>query len=69
MRFVRVLGMVLVGLVGLHVVQKTKQLPQWMWATFEHVDNAPDSALGPVADIQYNFFDAECSGLICAIRD
>ena len=32
----------LVGLVGLHVVMKTKQLPQWLWATFEQVDNAPD---------------------------
>jgi len=31
-----------VGLVGLHIVQKTRQRPQWVWATFEHVDNAPD---------------------------
>ena len=27
------------GLVGLHVMQKTKNFPQWIWSTFEHVDN------------------------------
>lgn len=28
------------GLVGLHVVQKTKTFPRWVWATFKHVGNA-----------------------------
>lgn len=39
---------VLLGLVGMHIVQRNpvdpnnpKLLPQWIWATFEHVDNAP----------------------------
>ncbi|MCB1056870.1 MAG: hypothetical protein KDD11_15325 [Acidobacteria bacterium] len=50
------------GLVGLHVVQKTAQLPQWMWATFEQVDNAPDQQGGPVSGKQYNFFNANCAG-------
>jgi hypothetical protein len=27
------------GLVGMHISQKTKSSPQWIWATFEHVDN------------------------------
>lgn len=27
-----------VGLVGLHVVQKLDQFPEWVWSTFEHVD-------------------------------
>lgn len=31
-----------VGLVGLHIVYKTPSRPQWIWATFEHVDNVPD---------------------------
>lgn len=31
-----------VGLVGLHIVHKTETFPQWTWATFEHVDSAPD---------------------------
>ena len=52
----------LVGLVGLHVVQKTDLLPQWMWATFEHVDNAPDAQGGPVSGKQYNFFSSQCAG-------
>ena len=37
-----------VGLVGLHILQRNpvdpknpELLPQWIWATFEHVDNAP----------------------------
>jgi len=30
-----------VGLVGLHIVAKTPSIPQWVWATFEHVDNVP----------------------------
>jgi hypothetical protein len=32
-----------VGLVGLHIVQKTPKHPRWIWATFEHVNNAPDN--------------------------
>lgn len=31
-----------VGLVGLHIVQKTPSRPQWIWSTFEHVDNVPE---------------------------
>jgi hypothetical protein len=30
-----------VGLVGLHIVQKTASRPQWIWSTFEQVDNVP----------------------------
>ena len=36
------------GLVGLHIVQKTPTQPQFVWATFEQVDNLP-SAKKPVA--------------------
>jgi len=46
--------------VGLHIVMKTAQLPQWLWATFEHEDNAPDKATGPVTGKQYNFFNLNC---------
>lgn len=28
-----------VGLVGLHVMHKTPSAPQWIWSTYEHVDN------------------------------
>jgi hypothetical protein len=30
-----------VGLVGLHIVQKTPSGPQWIWSTFEQIDNVP----------------------------
>ena len=30
-----------VGLVGLHIVVKTPSRPQWIWITFEQVDNVP----------------------------
>jgi hypothetical protein len=30
-----------VGLVGLHMVVKTPSRPQWIWSTFEQVDNVP----------------------------
>jgi hypothetical protein len=30
-----------VGLVGLHIVQKTPTRPQWIWSTFEQVDTVP----------------------------
>ena len=29
------------GLVGLHIVSKTPARPQWIWSTFEQVDNVP----------------------------
>lgn len=34
------------GLVGFHLVQKTASLPGFVWATFEHVGNAPDCDTG-----------------------
>ncbi|MFP8967783.1 hypothetical protein ACKC9G_14465 [Pokkaliibacter sp. CJK22405] len=33
-----------VGLVGLHIIHKTERFPDFVWATFEQVDNVPDSA-------------------------
>jgi hypothetical protein len=37
---------VTMGLVGLHIVQKTASRPQWIWSTFEHVDNVPPARPG-----------------------
>ena len=34
---------VVVGLTGLHIIHKTALGQQFIWATFEHKDNAPDS--------------------------
>jgi hypothetical protein len=41
---------VTVGLVGLHIVRKTPSRPQWIWSTFEQIDNVPGGAsTGPFA--------------------
>jgi cytochrome c len=41
-----------VGLVGFHIMQKTKGSPQWIWSTFEHADN--------VEGDNPSFFDPAC---------
>jgi hypothetical protein len=38
---------VAVGLVGLHIVQKTPKPPQWIWSTFEQIDNVPPPTYVP----------------------
>lgn len=35
-----------VGLIGLHIVQKTPSRSQWIWSSFEHVDNVPPAEAG-----------------------
>jgi hypothetical protein len=30
------------GLVGMHISMRTQSSPEWIWATFEQVDNVPD---------------------------
>jgi hypothetical protein len=56
-----------VGLVGLHITQKTPSRPQWMWATFEQVDNVPRFGLAPAASgpIPYSFFNPACPPAQC----
>lgn len=45
------------GLVAMHIVHKTKDQPQWLWGSFEHLRNVPDS---PVTSGHYNFFNPAC---------
>ena len=54
-----------VALVGLHIAIKTKSRPQWVWSTFEHVDNVPPAGSGATrepdareAGAPYGYFDA-----------
>ena len=42
-------GSVTLGLVGLHIITLTDSAAEWVWSTFEHVDNAPDA---PTTDSQ-----------------
>jgi hypothetical protein len=50
------------GLIGFHAVHKTASRPQWIWTSFEHIKNVPDT--NEVADHSfkgpYNFYDANC---------
>jgi hypothetical protein len=50
------------GLTGLHVVYRAPGFPQWTWATFEHVDNAPDAS-APTGD--WSYFSDACTGPYC----
>jgi hypothetical protein len=34
---------VTLGLVGLHIAHKISPFREWVWSTFEHIDNVPDS--------------------------
>jgi hypothetical protein len=54
--------LVSVGLVGFHIAHKTQSSPQWIWSTFEHVDNAPTEADVKAGKLQpsYLFFDPKC---------
>lgn len=52
-----------VGLVGLHLVYKAKGFPQWIWATFEQVDNAPNASSATGSN--WSYFDPTCSGNFC----
>lgn len=44
---------VTLGLVGLHIAQKLDSFQQWVWSTFEHVDNVPEP--GDPAVKKYSF--------------
>jgi cytochrome c len=44
------------GLVGFHITQKTPFAPQWVWSTFEQVNNVPGSA----ATGAYSFNNPSC---------
>lgn len=55
---------VTVGLVGMHIGHKSKTSPQWIWATFEQVDNlGVDNVAHP--NLSPSFFNADCP--ICAV--
>jgi hypothetical protein len=55
-----------VGLVGLHITQKTPSRPQWTWATFEQVDNvAPFGAAPAPGPAPYSFFNPSCPPAKC----
>lgn len=54
-----------VGLVGLHIVYQAPGFPQWVWATFEHVDNAPDADDATGTKAAWSYYNADCTGEYC----
>ncbi len=48
------------GLVGLHIIQKTKFGQQFVWATFEHVNNAPSTTDASQMKDWYTFYNKTC---------
>jgi hypothetical protein len=61
-----------VGLVGLHIAHKTTGRPEWIWSTFEQVDNAADMPPAgqpipppPTPPGQYSFTSAGCAIAKC----
>jgi hypothetical protein len=50
------------GLVGFHVVHKTISRPQWIWTSFEHIDNVPEPKDIDARNLKrsYNFYDPSC---------
>jgi hypothetical protein len=55
------------GLVGFHVVHKTVNRPQWIWTSFEHVDNVPEQREVDAGSLPhlFSFFDRSCSANRC----
>ena len=47
-----------VGLVGFHIAQKTPDFPQWVWSTFEQVDNLGEDPSTP-KEMQPSYYDPE----------
>jgi len=49
-----------IALVGVHIVTKTPERPQWIWSTFEHVDNVPGITTEPkpLAGVPFSFNDS-----------
>jgi len=48
------------GLVGLHIIQKTPTMPQFHWATFEHEDLAPETNVSE-SDVDWLLYNPEKS--------
>jgi hypothetical protein len=54
---------VTLGLVGFHIVHKTATRPQWVWSTFEHIDNCP-TAGSDAEERSFSFYDGAQPGLL-----
>jgi hypothetical protein len=55
------------GLTGLHIAHKTQSASQWLWSTFEHVDNAPTNQDVKSGNLKakYNYYNPKCDAAKC----
>ncbi|MGY5351273.1 hypothetical protein ACXGQW_01655 [Wenyingzhuangia sp. IMCC45533] len=49
-----------VGMVGMHISSKTESAPQWIWTTFEHIDNLEVNELDVIdgKPLKASYYDA-----------
>jgi hypothetical protein len=59
----------LLGLIGMHVVRTTPTHPEAIWATFEHVDNAPDCVLPARTWKKWSFASSEAYACLATTDD
>jgi hypothetical protein len=52
----------LLGMVGFHLVRSTELHPEFIWATFEHKQNAPNCQTTPTTTEGWSFARATCAG-------
>jgi hypothetical protein len=56
-----------VGLVGMHIAHKSQSSPQWIWSTFEQIDNlATDQVANP--GLNPNYFNPGCPTCLVNIQ-
>jgi hypothetical protein len=58
------------GLVGFHVGHKTASRLQWIWTSFEHVDNVPEQQEVHSGNLKqrYSFYDPSCPPNKCPVN-
>lgn len=49
-----------VGLVGFHIMYKTPSTPQWIWSTYEQVDNVPGLDHSTATNTVFSFYGDRC---------
>jgi hypothetical protein len=58
------------GLIGFHVMHKTKNRLPWIWTSFEHVDNVPEQQEVNTRKLKpsYSFYNPRCNAATCPVN-
>jgi len=51
----------MLGMIGFHLVKSTAEHPEFIWASFEHKQNAPECVTKPDPYAKWSFTSAQCS--------